>query len=307
MRLIVGISGASGVIMGYQMLKALKQLPDMEVHLIITEGAVKNFECETNIEISRLAELADFTHSNKNLAASISSGSFVTDGMIIIPASMKTVAGIASGFAENLLLRAADVCLKENRKVVLVPRELPLSRIHLRNIKECADNGCAIVPPMLTFYNGSNSLEQQIDHIIGKILMQFGIEYQKFVALTLSEGDKPYTVTACVVLCGKDIAVVIGGGEASHIGAAALASPRPSLKNTAEISASASVLCRLGHKDDLPAREAALRLASKFNTNVAVTAGLHIDDADSDDIAKLQHNFQQILEAIEAWLLTIDI
>ena len=116
--------------------------------------------------------------------------------------------------------------------------------------------------------------------------------------VTLSEGDKPYTVTACVVLCGKDIAVVIGGGEASHIGAAALASPRPSLKNT---------LCRLGHKDDLPAREAALRLASKFNTNVAVTAGLHIDDADSDDIAKLQHNFQQILEAIEAWLLTIDI
>ena len=170
MRLIVGISGASGVIMGYQMLKALKQLTDMEVHLIITEGAVKNFECETNIEISRLAELADFTHSNKNLAASISS------------ASMKTVAGIASGFAENLLLRAADVCLKENRKVVLVPRELPLSRIHLRNIKECADNGCAIVPPMLTFYNGSNSLEQQIDHIIGKILMQFGIEYQQFVA-----------------------------------------------------------------------------------------------------------------------------
>ena len=92
--------------------------------------------------------------------------------------------------------------------------------------------------------------------------------------VTLSVGDKPYTVTACVVLCGKDIAVVIGGGEASHIGAAALASPRPSLKNTAEISASASVLCRLGHKDDLPAREAALRLASKFNTNVAVTARL---------------------------------
>lgn len=106
----------------------------------------------------------------------------MTDGMIIIPASMKTVAGIASGFAENLLLRAADVCLKENRKVVLVPREMPLSRIHLRNIRECADNGCIIVPPMLTFYNGADSLEQQIDHIIGKILMQFGIEYQKFVA-----------------------------------------------------------------------------------------------------------------------------
>ncbi|CAK7032794.1 UbiX family flavin prenyltransferase [Phascolarctobacterium sp.] len=182
MRLIVGVSGASGVVMGYQMLKALRQLPEIEIHLVITEGAVKNFECETNIKISQLVELADFAHSNKNLAASISSGSFVTDGMIIIPASMKTVAGIASGFAENLLLRAADVCLKENRRVVLVPREMPLSRIHLRNIKECADNGCVIVPPMLTFYNGSDSLEQQIDHIIGKILMQFGIEYKKFVA-----------------------------------------------------------------------------------------------------------------------------
>lgn len=182
MRLIVGVSGASGVVMGYQMLKALRQLPEIEIHLVITEGAVKNFECETNIKISQLVELANFAHSNKNLAASISSGSFVTDGMIIIPASMKTVAGIASGFAKNLLLRAADVCLKENRRVVLVPREMPLSRIHLRNIKECADNGCVIVPPMLTFYNGSDSLEQQIDHIIGKILMQFGIEYKKFVA-----------------------------------------------------------------------------------------------------------------------------
>ena len=181
MRLIVGISGASGVIMGYQMLKALKQLPDMEVHLIITEGAVKNFECETNIEISRLAELADFTHSNKNLAASISSGSFVTDGMIIIPASMKTVAGIASGFAENLLLRAADVCLKENRKVVLVPRELPLSRIHLRNIKEAADYGCCVVPPVLTFYNGADTVEKQIQHIIGKVLMQFHLHSRDFV------------------------------------------------------------------------------------------------------------------------------
>lgn len=127
MRLIVGVSGASGVVMGYQMLKALRQLPEIEIHLVITEGAVKNFECETNIKISQLVELADFAHSNKNLAASISSGSFVTDGMIIIPASMKTVAGIASGFAENLLLRAADVCLKENRRVVLVPREMPLS------------------------------------------------------------------------------------------------------------------------------------------------------------------------------------
>jgi len=126
-------------------------------------------------------KLADHVHDNRDLAASISSGSFRTDGMIIMPCSMKTVAGICCGFADNLLLRAADVCLKEGRKIVLVPREMPFSRIHLRNLKELADMGCGIVPPMLTFYNGSNSVEKQIQHVIGKVLMQFDIDYKKFV------------------------------------------------------------------------------------------------------------------------------
>lgn len=184
MRLIVGISGASGVILGYYMLKALRQLPNYEIHLVITEGAVQTLQHETDLTIEEIKNLADYHHDDKNMAASISSGSFTTDGMIIIPCSMKTVSGIASGFATNLLLRAADVCIKEGRKVVLVPREMPLSRIHLRNIKEAADNGCIIIPPMLTFYNGSNSIEKQIHHIIGKILMQFGINYTEFVAWT---------------------------------------------------------------------------------------------------------------------------
>lgn len=182
MRLIVGISGASGVIMGYYMLKALKQIPDMEVHLIITEGAAKTFGCETDLTLGEVVASADVVHSNKNMAASISSGSYKTDGMIIIPCSMKTVSGIASGFATNLLLRAADVCIKEGRKVIIVPREMPMSRIHLHNIKQAADYGCIIVPPLLTFYNGSNSVEKQIHHIIGKILMQFGVDYKEFVA-----------------------------------------------------------------------------------------------------------------------------
>lgn len=182
MRLIVGISGASGVILGYEMLKALKLLPDCEVHLVVTEGAVKNFECETDLTVQDVCTLADVVHSNKNMAASISSGSFKTDGMIVIPCSMKTVAGIAAGYTDNLLLRSADVCLKEGRKVVILPREMPLSRLHLRNIKEAADYGCIVVPPMLTFYNGSNSVEKQMQHIIGKVLMQFGIDYKHFVA-----------------------------------------------------------------------------------------------------------------------------
>lgn len=182
MRLIVGISGASGVVMGYYLLKAFRQIPSVEIHLVVTEGAIKNFSLETDLTMEQVTSLADVVYSNKNMAASISSGSFVTNGMIVIPASMKTVSGIANGFAENLLLRAADVCLKEGRKVVIVPREMPLSRIHLKNIKECAEYGCIVIPPMLTFYNDANSIEKQINHIIGKILRQFGIEFDKFIA-----------------------------------------------------------------------------------------------------------------------------
>ncbi len=186
MRIIVGITGASGVKMGVEMLKALKKQSGIEVHLIITEGAAKTFSLETDYDIEEIKALADYYHSDKNLGANISSGSFTTDGMIVIPCSMKTLSGIANGYAANLLVRAADVCLKEGRKVILVPREMPLSKVHLRNLNLVADYGCSIVPPMLTFYNGANTLEAQMHHVIGKILMQFGLCHQKFVPW---EGD----------------------------------------------------------------------------------------------------------------------
>jgi 4-hydroxy-3-polyprenylbenzoate decarboxylase len=180
-RMIVGISGASGVVMGYYLLKALRKLPDCEIHLIVTESAKVTWTLEANIPYEKLTELADICHSDENLAASISSGSFVTSGMIVIPCSMKTLSAIASGYAANLLVRAADVCLKESRKVVLVPREMPLGKIHIRNLKEASDLGCVIVPPMLTFYNMPVSLTDQINHIVGKILMQFGFNHEGFV------------------------------------------------------------------------------------------------------------------------------
>ncbi len=180
MRIIVGISGASGVLMGYRLMEALRAVPDMEIHLIMTDGAALTFGMETTIPLSEIKSLADVVHDNRNLAATISSGSFKTDGMIIMPCSMKTMAGIASGYAENLLLRAADVCLKEGHKVVVVPREMPLNRIHLRNMNTLAEVGCAIVPPMLTFYNHADTLEEQIQHVIGKVLMQFDIDYAPF-------------------------------------------------------------------------------------------------------------------------------
>lgn len=190
MRLIIGISGASGVLMGYYILKVLKEYSNIETHLVITEGAEVNFKHETSLSLDDVKRLADVVHSNKNFAACISSGSFKTDGMIVIPASMKTVACIAHGIAVNLLTRAADVCIKENRKVVLVPREMPLSSIHLKNLHELSCNGCIVIPPMLTFYNESNTVEKQINHIIGKILMQFGIDYKEFLAWKGKSSDE---------------------------------------------------------------------------------------------------------------------
>lgn len=189
MRLIVGISGASGVIMGYQLLKALRCQENCEIHLIVTEGAEKTFSYETNITLKEVAALAHYCHSDTNLAATISSGSFKTDGMIVIPCSMKTLSGISAGYAANLLVRAVDVSLKENRKVILVPREMPFGKVHLRNMKEASDLGCVIIPPILTFYNTPQTLDDQINHIIGKILMQFGLVHKPFIAWAGDESN----------------------------------------------------------------------------------------------------------------------
>ncbi len=178
MRIIIGISGASGVVMGYALLKALREA-GVETYLVVTEAAEKTLACETSLRAEDLKGLVKASYDPRDMAASIASGSFHTDGMIVIPCSMKTLAGIVSGYADNLLLRAADVCLKEGRKLVLVPRETPLSLVHLRNLKAAAEVGCAIVPPMLTFYGGADTVEKQVDHIIGKIFSQFGLHYKK--------------------------------------------------------------------------------------------------------------------------------
>lgn len=187
MRITVAVSGATGVEMSYYLMKALRSVKNCEIHLIVSSGARNTWKLESDIPIEELEALADRIHDERNMAASISSGSFVTDGMIVMPCSMKTLAGIAAGYAENLIVRAADVCLKEGRKVVLVPREMPFGKVHLRNMKEAADLGCVIVPPVLTFYNGPKTITDQINHIVGKILMQFGIAYDQFIPWTGTE------------------------------------------------------------------------------------------------------------------------
>lgn len=186
-KIIVGVTGASGVIMSYHLAQALKAAKDVELHMVVSDTAKLTWKLETDRPFERLTELADVLYDPHNMAAVIASGSFWTDGMIILPCSMKTLAGIVTGYTDNLLLRAADVCLKEGRKVVLCPREMPLGRVHLRNLKDAADLGCVIVPPMLSFYSGQQTVEDQIRHVIGKILMPFGIRYDRFSPWTGTE------------------------------------------------------------------------------------------------------------------------
>ncbi|AWI05284.1 UbiX family flavin prenyltransferase [Clostridium drakei] len=179
-RLVIGISGASGAILGIEILKTLKKHPDWESHLVISKGAEQTILKETNYKLIDVINLADKTYSLKDIGASIASGTFRTEGMVIVPCSMKTAAGIACGYSDNLLLRAADVTIKERRKLVLVPRESPLSTIHLRNLLSLSELGAIIVPPMMSYYNKPASVEDLNTHIIGKILDKFHIEVNGF-------------------------------------------------------------------------------------------------------------------------------
>lgn len=181
-RLIVGITGADGCSIGVRLLQILSTLSEMETHLVVTPSAERNLTLEGCPPLAQIRELANFSYAADDMAAVIASGSFVTDGMIIAPCSMKTMAALASGYTDNLLQRAADVCLKEGRKVVTIPREMPLSRIHLRNMLTASEAGCVIIPPVLTFYNKPQSVTDHIDHILGKALMSFGITPPTFRA-----------------------------------------------------------------------------------------------------------------------------
>ncbi|ALB67952.1 phenolic acid decarboxylase subunit B [Cronobacter dublinensis subsp. dublinensis LMG 23823] len=171
------MTGATGAPLGVALLQALKAMPDVETHLVMSKWARTTIELETPYSWQEeVAGLADVVHSPADQAAAISSGSFRTDGMVIIPCSMKTLAGIRAGYAEGLVGRAADVVLKEGRKLVLVPRETPLSTIHLENLLALSRMGVAIVPPMPAWYNHPQSLDDIINHIVARVLDQFGLD-----------------------------------------------------------------------------------------------------------------------------------
>jgi len=176
MRLIVGISGASGVIYGIRMLEVLKEQPEVETHLVISNGGKLNISLETDWDVKDVEALADEVHSDQNLAATIASGSFVTGGMVVAPCSMKTLSGIVHSYADTLVVRAADVIMKENRPLVLMPRETPLHTGHTRLLHEASLMGITIAPPMPAFYNDPQNIDDLINHNVGRVLDLFGVD-----------------------------------------------------------------------------------------------------------------------------------
>lgn len=178
-RIVVGVSGASGMPLAVEVLNQLRRQPDVETHLVLSRAAEITLREESSLTAQQLRGLADVCYDNGDIGAAPASGSFRTAGMIVVPCSMKTVAGIATGYSDSLL-RAADVTLKERRKLVLAVRECPFSTIHLRNMQELSSMGAVILPMVLSFYNRPDGLDDCVRHLAGKILDQFGIEGQDF-------------------------------------------------------------------------------------------------------------------------------
>jgi polyprenyl P-hydroxybenzoate/phenylacrylic acid decarboxylase-like protein len=179
-RLVVGISGASAPQLGVHLLRVLARLGTVESHLVLSAGSARTMELEMDLRPEELRGLVDVAYDVGDLAAAISSGSFLTAGMVVMPCSMRTLGALASGVTGDLLTRAGDVCLKERRRLVLVPRETPLNLIHIRNMETLTLAGATILPPAPAFYHRPQSIEDLLDHLCGKVLDQFGIEHDLF-------------------------------------------------------------------------------------------------------------------------------
>jgi 2,5-furandicarboxylate decarboxylase 2 len=178
-RIVVGLSGASGAMIGVRLLAALRRIGRHETHLVVSSSGVLTAAQELGLARGDLDALADVVHNVRDIGASVASGSFVTEGMVIAPCSMKTLASVANGYSDNLLTRAADVTLKERRRLVLVARETPLNLAHLRNMTLATEMGAIVMPPVPAFYAHPKTIEDVVDHTVGRILDLFGIEHDE--------------------------------------------------------------------------------------------------------------------------------
>ena len=176
MRLIVGISGASGAIYGVRLLEVLRGERSVETHLLISRAAERTIAWETSHTVERVRALADRSYPVQDIAAELSSGSFQTEGMVIAPCSVKTLASVATGVCDNLLARAADVTLKERRRLVLLVREAPLTLAHIRNLEMVTQMGAIVAPPVPAFYNHPQSVDDIVNHTVGRVLDLFGLD-----------------------------------------------------------------------------------------------------------------------------------
>ena len=179
-RLVIGITGSSAPQLGIAVLEKLRALDVVETHLVLSESARLSLRLEAGIEPDAVTELADVSYDPRDLGAAISSGSFLTMGMVVVPCSMRSLSAIATGNSQELLTRAADVALKERRRLVLVTRESPLNLIHIRNMETVTLAGATVLPPVLGFYHRPKSIEDLLAQIVGKVLDQFGIEHRLF-------------------------------------------------------------------------------------------------------------------------------
>ena len=175
-RLVIAMTGATGAIYGVRMLQVLQSQDEWESHLVISSAGLVNLKYEMEMERTVLYDLADVVHGINDIAASIASGSFKTEGVVIAPCSMKTLAAVAHGFGDNLITRSADVALKERRRVVIMPRETPLNLAHIRNMASVTEMGGIIFPPMPAFYSKSNSITAMVDEGVGRVLDMFGVD-----------------------------------------------------------------------------------------------------------------------------------
>jgi 4-hydroxy-3-polyprenylbenzoate decarboxylase len=176
-RLVVAITGATGAVYGVRLLQQLSGTPGIETHLVVSDAAVLTLHQETGLQRRDLESIAHVVHKNRDIGASIASGSFQSDGMVIAPCSMKTLASVALGLSDNLIARAADVMLKERRRLVLMVRETPFNLAHLRNMTLVTEMGGIVFPPLPSFYHKPASIEEMVDHTVARVIDLFGVEH----------------------------------------------------------------------------------------------------------------------------------
>ncbi|MGE5483574.1 MAG: UbiX family flavin prenyltransferase [Ignavibacteriales bacterium] len=332
MRIIVGITGASGAVYGIRILEELAAA-GIETHLVVSEWGKETIRHETGLRVEHVANLASVMYDNDDLGASVSSGSFVTSGMVIAPCSMKTVSAIANGYSDGLISRAAGVCLKEGRRLVIVPRESPLSAIHLENMLRLARLQVAVIPPMVGFYSKPTSVDEVVDQTVGRVLDHLGVEHnlvRRWDGLTrecrlserndvgrcgpeprvsgpsgsgrespgeffeVSVGSGRMKVWGRVWRMHGGLVVGLFGGESPHVGSVVLSIPRASLSDPKMVSSTSSVINLPSHKEEEVVRPVAEGLTRTTGVPVVCIGGVHIDRCSSAEVAELVANCREV-------------